>query len=65
MGEAGFIVRVPLPTVELSLLISCAHTPVRLVRTWVLILGMSGIIVLFWFVSGGSALRYFVSDPSA
>ncbi|KAL1702188.1 peptidase M50B-like-domain-containing protein [Schizophyllum commune] len=28
--------------------------------TWVLILGMSGLIVLFWFVGGGVALRYFV-----
>ncbi|KAJ3903832.1 peptidase M50B-like-domain-containing protein [Lentinula edodes] len=28
--------------------------------TWVLILGMSGLIVLFWFVAGGVALRYFV-----
>ncbi|KAF4574669.1 hypothetical protein EYR36_006019 [Pleurotus pulmonarius] len=28
--------------------------------TWLLILGMSGIIVLFWFVAGGVALRYLV-----
>ncbi|KAI0781439.1 peptidase M50B-like-domain-containing protein [Trametes elegans] len=28
--------------------------------TWILILGMSGLIVLFWFVAGGVALRYFV-----
>ncbi|KDQ29027.1 hypothetical protein PLEOSDRAFT_1063774 [Pleurotus ostreatus PC15] len=28
--------------------------------TWLLILGMSGIIVLFWFVAGGIALRYLV-----
>ncbi|THG96383.1 hypothetical protein EW145_g7786 [Phellinidium pouzarii] len=28
--------------------------------TWALILGMSGIIILFWFVKGGIALRYFV-----
>ncbi|KAF8968234.1 peptidase M50B-like-domain-containing protein [Flammula alnicola] len=28
--------------------------------TWLLILGMSGLIVMFWFVDGGSALRYFV-----
>jgi len=28
--------------------------------TWALILGMSGLIVLFWFVAGGVALRYFV-----
>ncbi|KAJ3512569.1 hypothetical protein NMY22_g15294 [Coprinellus aureogranulatus] len=28
--------------------------------TWLLILGMSGITVLFWFVAGGIALRYFV-----
>lgn len=27
-----------------------------------LILGMSGLIVLFWFVAGGVALRYLVSD---
>ncbi|EJF62704.1 hypothetical protein DICSQDRAFT_154520 [Dichomitus squalens LYAD-421 SS1] len=27
---------------------------------WLLILGMSGLIVLFWFVAGGVALRYFV-----
>ena len=30
-------------------------------RSWVLILGMSGLIVLFWFVGGGAALRYLVS----
>ncbi|KAF8123757.1 peptidase M50B-like-domain-containing protein [Boletus edulis] len=29
--------------------------------TWVLILGMTGLIVLFWFVGGGVALRYFAS----
>lgn len=29
-------------------------------RTWALIIGMSGLIVLFWFVGGGVALRYFV-----
>ncbi|ETW85341.1 hypothetical protein HETIRDRAFT_407445 [Heterobasidion irregulare TC 32-1] len=28
--------------------------------TWVLILGMSGLIVLFWFVGEGVALRFFV-----
>ncbi|KAH9857550.1 peptidase M50B-like-domain-containing protein [Lenzites betulinus] len=28
--------------------------------TWILILGMSGLIVLFWFVAGGIALRFFV-----
>jgi len=28
--------------------------------TWVLILGMSGVIILFWFVGGGIALRFFV-----
>ncbi|KAH9935811.1 peptidase M50B-like-domain-containing protein [Amylocystis lapponica] len=28
--------------------------------TWLLILGMTGLIVLFWFVAGGVALRYFV-----
>ncbi|PAV23396.1 peptidase M50B [Pyrrhoderma noxium] len=28
--------------------------------TWVLILGMSGLIILFWFVKGGVALRYLV-----
>ncbi|KAF8515889.1 peptidase M50B-like-domain-containing protein [Gautieria morchelliformis] len=32
----------------------------RNVLTWVLILGMSGLIVLFWFVAGGVALRYLV-----
>jgi phosphate starvation-inducible membrane PsiE len=30
-------------------------------RSWVLILGMSGLIVFFWFIGGGVALRYFVS----
>jgi hypothetical protein len=30
-------------------------------RSWVLILGMSGLIVLVWFVGGGAALRYLVS----
>ncbi|GJE87997.1 M50 family metallopeptidase [Phanerochaete sordida] len=30
------------------------------ILTWVLILGMTGLIVLFWFVDGGVALRYFV-----
>lgn len=28
--------------------------------TWVLILGVSGLVVLFWFVEGGVALRYFI-----
>lgn len=28
--------------------------------TWALIAGMTGLIVLFWFVAGGIALRYFV-----
>jgi len=28
--------------------------------TWFLILGMTGLIILFWFVAGGVALRYFV-----
>ncbi|KAF8162769.1 peptidase M50B-like-domain-containing protein [Crassisporium funariophilum] len=28
--------------------------------TWLLIFGMSGLIVLFWFVAGGIALRYLV-----
>ncbi|KAH9041742.1 peptidase M50B-like-domain-containing protein [Lactarius pseudohatsudake] len=26
--------------------------------TWVLLLGMSGLIILFWFIKGGVALRY-------
>ncbi|KAL0947565.1 hypothetical protein HGRIS_013654 [Hohenbuehelia grisea] len=28
--------------------------------TWLLILGMAGLIILFWFVAGGIALRYLV-----
>jgi hypothetical protein len=32
----------------------------RTLLTWILIAGMSGLIVLFWFVAGGVALRYFV-----
>jgi len=32
----------------------------RNVLTWALIFGMSGLIVLFWFVGGGVALRYFI-----
>jgi len=32
----------------------------RNILTWVLILGMSALIVLFWFVAGGVALRYLV-----
>ena len=32
-------------------------------RTWVLLLGMSGLIILFWFLKGGEALRYLVSHP--
>lgn len=28
--------------------------------TWVLILGMTGLVLLFWFVGGGVALRYFI-----
>ncbi|TFK69634.1 hypothetical protein BDN72DRAFT_870593 [Pluteus cervinus] len=32
----------------------------RNLLTWVLILGMSGLIVLFWFVGEGIALRYLV-----
>ena len=30
------------------------------IRSWLLIFGMTGLIVLFWFVAGGVALRYFV-----
>ncbi|KAI0303299.1 peptidase M50B-like-domain-containing protein [Multifurca ochricompacta] len=32
----------------------------RNLLTWVLLLGMSGLIVLFWFLKGGEALRYLV-----
>ncbi|KAF8638862.1 hypothetical protein AX17_001918 [Amanita inopinata Kibby_2008] len=32
----------------------------RNLLTWVLILGMSALIVLFWFIAGGIALRYLV-----
>ncbi|KAI0045139.1 hypothetical protein FA95DRAFT_1495908 [Auriscalpium vulgare] len=32
----------------------------RNLLTWVLIIGMSGLIVLFWFVAGGEALRWLV-----
>jgi len=32
----------------------------RNLLTWALIIGMSGLIVLFWFVAEGIALRYFV-----
>jgi hypothetical protein len=28
--------------------------------SWLLILGMAGLIILFWFVGGGIALRFFV-----
>jgi hypothetical protein len=31
-------------------------------RTWALILGMTGLIILFWFVAGSVALRYFVGS---
>ena len=31
-----------------------------LFRTWALILGMCGLIVMFWFVANSVALRYFV-----
>jgi len=30
-------------------------------RTWVLLLGMSGLIILFWLLNGGEVLRYLVS----
>lgn len=33
----------------------------RFIRTWVLLLGMSGLIVLFWLLNGGEVLRYLVS----
>lgn len=33
----------------------------RCCRTWLLILGMSGLIILFWFVANSVALRYLVS----
>jgi hypothetical protein len=33
-------------------------------RTWALLLGMSGLIILFWFLEGGEALRYLVSSFS-
>jgi len=32
----------------------------RNLLTWVLLLGMSGLIVLFWFLKGGDVLRYLV-----
>jgi hypothetical protein len=32
----------------------------RNLLTWALILGMSGLIVAFWFIAGGVALRYLV-----
>jgi len=32
----------------------------RNMLTWILIIGMTGLIVLFWFVDGGAILRYFV-----
>ena len=32
-------------------------------RTWVLILGMSALIIAFWFIKGGVALRYLVCTP--
>ncbi|KAF9009528.1 peptidase M50B-like-domain-containing protein [Cyathus striatus] len=32
----------------------------RNLLTWILIFSMSGLVVLFWFVGGGIALRYFV-----
>jgi len=32
----------------------------RNLLTWILIAGMSGLIILFWFVAGGVALRYLV-----
>lgn len=32
----------------------------RNILTWVLIFGMTGLILLFWFVAGGIALRYLV-----
>lgn len=47
--------------VRLSFTNQCyIHTDTRY-RSWVLILGMSGLIVLFWFVAEGEGLRYFVS----
>lgn len=30
-------------------------------RTWALLLGVSGLIILFWFLKGGEVLRYLVS----
>jgi len=32
----------------------------RNLLTWVLLLGMSGLIILFWFLKGGEVLRYLV-----
>jgi hypothetical protein len=32
-----------------------------LLRTWILVLGMSGLIIMFWFVADSIALRFFVS----
>jgi len=32
----------------------------RNLLTWALIIGMSGLVILFWFVAGSVALRYFV-----
>jgi hypothetical protein len=45
----------------------CSYTTVDgrkltgLRRTWILVLGMSGLIIMFWFVADSIALRFFVS----
>lgn len=59
------IVAISLHTIHLTLYTYLcfwiqAPTDTFLCRTWVLILGFVGLILLFWFVKGSVALRYFV-----
>jgi hypothetical protein len=50
-----------LPRGSAELMVMVASCGVFL-RTWVLLLGMSGLIVLFWLLNGGEVLRYLVSS---
>lgn len=42
--------------IKVAVLVVVAFT-----RTWVLLLGVSGLIALFWFLNEGEVLRFLVS----
>lgn len=47
--------------VEHAVILRNVRSLTRVLRTWALIFGMSALIVAFWFIAQGEALRYLVS----